>query len=482
MKTTVTTAAGAVAEFETIEDAVRFCHGLHLADVHGGPNRSLDAERDRVIANIRTRFEAARAYGAPFTEADIVWAGCERRQDSEGVAQLPSQGAGSKDREEARDTSTGATKPVDAGESPAPLHLSTAGAGAQGAPVDGDSAAPAPAPAVDPWKVIGRSGPDVPNDENTYSRYRPGEGIVKDAAGPAERGAEQSDAGGLPLPIIHGNPCLGCGAPGTRDKTDWCLRCGLGWDACGKAIDGGVCNRVDLHLGECQRYAPFEPKYQAALRAHQTSAPAPRVPVCHPMCGTTECPAKHGGKCITPCGQNGEHWCTGLCRDLGRPLNRPAQYSNDSHGTSGEAGRHATDGTSSAKAPYGDEVPDAVDPREGKVPGNGTAQSAAPSASGAADQEPAGRRDASTPQNTEVPAQAGVGRLADGGVLPCPFCGGTDISVQGAEGGVAILCVRCRTCGTGGPITVLFADLGKRTVAERLWNQRATEAKAGGAV
>jgi len=338
---------------------------------------ALDAERDRVIANIRTRFHAARAMGAPFTEDDIVWAGCERRTDSKVT---PQNGA--------------AVGPGEDSPGPSATTGSTAGAGGQGAPVDGDSAAPAPAPEVDWARFVptaplpSRLGQENPRRGDIFASWSPyaehgsvrecvdfderdivlagtyrwhadlvrlvrhadgrwadgynpsgpcksycgkehwvghdetdgdpsarliaccwcctpfcgqralakgkgsstpprssrsgdpvnsgstpenAPGGEKDAAGPAERGAEQSDAGGPPLPIIHGNPCLGCGAPGTRDKTDWCLRCGLGWDACGKAVDGGVCNRVDIHLGECQRYAPFEPEYQAALRAHQTS-------------------------------------------------------------------------------------------------------------------------------------------------------------------------------------------------------------------
>lgn len=402
MKTTVTTAAGAVVAFEGTDvagEAARFCHevaaldevarrkreeerkevgqalldmGMKLVDME----RAARAEATKAQSDERARCLAWLAPGLSVYDSRVgIFSGRPApATNSEGVAQLPSQGAGSKDREEARDTSTGATKPVDAGESPAPLYL------------------------------LPQNGAAVGSGESSPR----GAATTGSAAG----------AGGQ-------------GAP----------------------VDGGSA-------------AP---------------APAPGVPVCHPKCGTTECPAKHGGKCVTPCGPNGEHWCTGLCRDLGRPLNRPAQDSNDSDGTSGEVERHATDGASSAKVPCGDEVSDAADPREGKVPGNGAArEGAAPSASGATDQEPAGRRDSATPQNTEAPAQAGVGRPAVGGLLPCPFCGTSDVETD--ENNDIAWCV-CIGCGCVGPLTPTgLPGLEMKPEARRLWNQRATEAKGGGAV
>jgi len=268
---------------------------------------------------------------------------------------------------------------------------STAGAGGQGAPVDGDSAVPVPAPGVDPWKVIGRSGPDVPNDENTYSRYRPGEGIV--VRGPR----------------------------GNREA----------WNR----GDFDIVERVEAE--------------SAPLRAAAATDKGGSTPPRSSRSGDT---AKSGS---TPENAPGGE------KDAAGPAERGAEQSDAggaiSHGT--------TDG-----GPGDVAAPVRSTSAEGKVPGNGIAQSAAPSASGATDQEPAGRRDLAASQGTETTAKAETVVRRAGGLLPCPFCGGTvrvscvDFGEDGAQ-------FECDPCGAMGP----WAGDGEEE-ARRLWNLRARTA------
>jgi len=61
---------------------------------------------------------------------------------------------------------------------------------------------------------------------------------------------------------------------------------------------------------------------------------------------------------------------------------------------------------------------------------------------------------------------------------PCPFCGGVNLMVD-----ALIATIECRSCAAGGPVGDCDAPRDKQEAeARRLWNQRATEAKAGGAV
>ena len=61
-------------------------------------------------------------------------------------------------------------------------------------------------------------------------------------------------------------------------------------------------------------------------------------------------------------------------------------------------------------------------------------------------------------------------------LLPCPFCGGTDIEDDWDD--YSNMMQRCDECDAQGPIvlwngTVFPDDASKRTEARRLWNQRA---------
>jgi len=70
------------------------------------------------------------------------------------------------------------------------------------------------------------------------------------------------------------------------------------------------------------------------------------------------------------------------------------------------------------------------------------------------------------------------GLSADPNALkPCPFCGGTELHFDNLN---SVTCEKCG--GTGGWGDQDAPDDEQKTEGRRLWNQRATEAKAGGAI